>query len=247
MDMRMEDRGRLIREAIGQLRRSEGEGHGANGECSTSAPYEVVSGLLASASSAEQTDFVYETVAQGSSDLLLEQGDYEALAEVVDLLKRTLLRYIPTPRQLERTGGWCQRTVERVQHEESEGENSSTQKRELVNSLKFLRRFVGRKAESAAVRAERTKTASPSGSGDEGIGDGGGVGTPLQGNSSRPRDCYPRSALDQLRSNADSSRRRSSTQEALTRSGRSRTNLSLLSNASVSPPRPTSPTLLPLT
>ena len=42
--MRMEDRGRLIREAIGQLRRSEGEGHGANGECSTSAPYEVVSG-----------------------------------------------------------------------------------------------------------------------------------------------------------------------------------------------------------
>ena len=243
--MRMEDRGRLIREAIGQLRRSEGEGHGANGECSTSAPYEVVSGLLASASSAEHTDFVYETVAQGSSDLLLEQGDYEALAEVVDLLKRTLLRYIPTPRQLERTGGWCQRLVERVQHEESE--NSSTQKRELVNSLKFLRRFVGRKAEGAAVRAERTKAASPSGSGDEGIGDGGGVGTPQQGNSSRPRDCYPHSALDQLRSNADSSRRRSSTQEALTRSGRSRTNLSLLSNATVSPPRPTSPSLLPLT
>ena len=241
----MEDRGRLIREAIGQLRRSEGEGHGANGECSTSAPYEVVSGLLASASSAEHTDFVYETVAQGSSDLLLEQGDYEALAEVVDLLKRTLLRYIPTPRQLERTGGWCQRLVERVQHEESE--NSSTQKRELVNSLKFLRRFVGRKAEGAAVRAERTKAASPSGSGDEGIGDGGGVGTLQQGNSSRPRDCYPRSALDQLRSNADSSRRRSSTQEALTRSGRSRTNLSLLSNATVSPPRPASPSLLPLT
>jgi len=212
---------------------------------STNSAYEVVQGLLSPAAGAEELDGVYDGLLGLAGELRVRE-----LGLLTDLLKRALLRYVPSLEQLGRTNEWCQETVTKLSEAENGGagggeEGGHRQRTELVNSLKFLRRLVRRNIDKlkegspsrdskpkpepevrpsteASERAEAPAEREDEGGESENRGRGG-----LE--SARAR-YYPHSALSQLRANADNTRRRSSTYEVLTHE-RARSNLSLLSNA----------------
>mmetsp|Transcript_34412 Transcript_34412/g.74536 ORF Transcript_34412/g.74536 Transcript_34412/m.74536 type:complete len:664 (+) Transcript_34412:175-2166(+) len=129
----------VIREALCGLRESP--------SANSSAAFDRIQRLLSSSGAeTHSVDAVYDGVLRQSTELLAD--DFEALGCCVDLLKRALLRHLPSFAQLGRIDAWCEVTVR--EHKEASlaapaaEEGREEQRTLLVNSLKFLKRLVGR-------------------------------------------------------------------------------------------------------
>lgn len=231
----------VVRETVLSLRQG-------SASTSSSEAYEAIHGLIEASTNVEDVDSVYDFVIRFGTELLLD--DYDGLGQLVDLLKRTLLRCNPSLEQLRRTIAWCEVTVKEVsgngrqklgasgESDREEGEEErEAQRTQLVNSLKFLRRLVGRHLD--ARKEEKLSASTPPKSeaeqevrvGGESKGDGDEPSASRSESDPGAHSWYPHSALGQLRANAENPRRRSSAQDASSQGRRPADRLSLLSSA----------------
>ena len=159
--------------------------------------FERLQRLLIAAVGVGDVDVVYEGLVAAATPLLGDgPGSLAALEQCVDLMKRAMLRYLPSVEQLQRIGAWCDGTILAIQAEcGGTGGSPSPERQSLMNSLKFLKRLVGRHIDTWN---------------EQHLSD---FGT-LDSASDPPRASgYPYSAMKQIR---DATRGRASSLDALT-------------------------------
>jgi len=181
--------------------------------------FDRIQRLLSTCVDVRAVDDIYGHVLVSATEILSEE--YEALGQSVDLLKRALLRYLPSLKQLERINEWCELTVSQIRsNAKSEDEEKEAQRIPLVNSLKFLKRLVGRhidtwkEEQSLSERKKGDVQEDSATSADNDHADDGDEDGEIEEEDLGERSglCYPYSALSQLQANAEPARRRTSSQ-----------------------------------